>query len=60
MENMLTRQQVAEKLGVSIDTIERLINKREIVAYKLAPTKRAPIRIKPSDLAKYLERNRVA
>jgi excisionase family DNA binding protein len=51
---MLTVAQVAERLGVDESTVRRRIAQGKLQAYKVGG-----IRIKPEDVAEYLERSRV-
>jgi excisionase family DNA binding protein len=60
MDKCLSINQVADILGVDRTTIERLIYRGEMSAFKISPKKRSPVRIRVSDLNKFIERNKVA
>jgi len=54
MTKFLTKQEVCDSLGVSIDTLESLIKRGDLRAYRIARR----IRIAESDLESYLEGTR--
>lgn len=54
MPNFVSPNELAEMLGVSTTTVRRMIARGEIKAYRIGRTKRAPIRIKRSDIEKAL------
>jgi len=47
-------KEIAEKLGVSVDTVQGLIRRKELVAYKVGNT----YRIKKEDFDKFMEERR--
>lgn len=51
-EKLLTLEQVAERLNVSVATVRRLINDKQLKALKV----RTQLRVKPSDLEDYIAR----
>lgn len=51
MEELLTVEEVAQKLRVSKDTVWRLIRQKKLGAYRVAGS----LRIHPDDLKKYLD-----
>lgn len=56
MEHFMTSEEIAELLHVDPVTIRRLVNKGELSAYRIG----ADYRFAPSDLADYLQRQRIA
>jgi excisionase family DNA binding protein len=56
MEHFMTSEEIAELLHVDPVTIRRLVNKGELSAYRIG----ADYRFAPSDLAAYLQRQRIA
>ena len=56
MEHLMTSEEVAEYLHVDPVTIRRLVNKGELSAYRIG----ADYRFAPSDLADYLQRQRIS
>ncbi len=56
MEHFMTSEEIAELLHVDPVTIRRLVNKGELPAYRIG----ADYRFAPSDLADYLQRQRIA
>ena len=55
MEHFMTSEEIAELLHVDPVTIRRLVNKGELSAYRIG----ADYRFAPSDLANYLQRQRI-
>jgi excisionase family DNA binding protein len=53
-KQLLTVEEVANKLQVSKDTVWRLIRQKELVAYRIAGS----LRIHPDDLQKYLDKQK--
>lgn len=51
-ETLLTLEEVAKRLNVSVATVRRLINDGELRAVKI----RFQLRVRPSDLEDYLSR----
>jgi excisionase family DNA binding protein len=51
-ETLLTLEEVAKRLNVSVATVRRLINDGELKAIKV----RFQLRVKPSDLEDYIAR----
>jgi excisionase family DNA binding protein len=47
-------KEIADKLGVSVDTVQGLIRRKELVAYKVGNT----YRIKKEDFDKFMEERR--
>ena len=56
MEHFMTSEEIAKLLHVDPVTIRRLVNKGELSAYRIG----ADYRFAPSDLADYLQRQRIA
>lgn len=56
MEHLMTSEEIAELLHVDPVTIRRLVNKGDLSAYRIG----ADYRFAPSDLADYLQRQRIA
>src|SRR5260370_38787509 len=56
MEHFMTSEEIAELLHVDPVTIRRLVSKGELSAYRIG----ADYRFAPSDLADYLQRQRIA
>ena len=50
--NLMTRLEACEYLKISLDTLERMLKRGDIPAYRLGPKQ---IRIKREDLNAYLE-----
>jgi excisionase family DNA binding protein len=50
----LSVKEIADKLGVSADTVQGLIRRKELVAYKVGNT----YRIKKEDFDKFMEERR--
>lgn len=57
MLKLLTLRDVAEALQVSERTIRRLVNRGDLVGFKVGD--RGQVRVKSEDLEAYLERQRV-
>lgn len=57
MLKLLTLREVAEALQVSEKTIRRLVNRGDLVGFKVGD--RGQVRVKSEDLVAYLERQRV-
>ncbi|GAC1392440.1 MAG: hypothetical protein NVSMB38_15960 [Ktedonobacteraceae bacterium] len=55
MEHLMTSEEVADLLHVDPVTIRRLVNKKELSAYRIG----ADYRIAPSDIQDYLQRQRI-
>ncbi len=55
VENLMTIEEVARHLNVSIKTVRRLISKGEIEVYRIG----RQLRVSEGDLAHYLVRRRV-
>ncbi len=51
---MLTVKQVADMLNISLSTMYRLLNRKEILSYKVGNS----LRMKQSDVEAYLEQNK--
>src|SRR5215472_5341371 len=56
MEHFMTSEEIAELLHVDPVTIRRLVTKGELSAYRIG----SDYRFAPSDLADYLQRQRIA
>ena len=54
--DMMTKEQAAKFLGVSLDTLERFMKDKKIAYYKLAPK---IVRFKEEDLREYIDSTRV-
>jgi len=54
MSKFLTKQEVCDSMNVSVDTLDRLIRRGDLRAYRVARR----IRISESDLESYLEGTR--
>lgn len=52
-----SKADVADLLGVSIDTVERRIARGELRAYKLGKHRQSTVRIAPDDLQRFLDRS---
>jgi excisionase family DNA binding protein len=57
MLKLLTLREVADSLQVSERTIRRLVNRGDLVGFKVGD--RGQVRVKSEDLEAYLERQRV-
>lgn len=53
-DKMLTVKQVAGMLNISVSSIYRLLDRKELPSYKIG----GALRIKQSDVDTYLERNK--
>lgn len=58
MENLYTRQEVADLLKVQVPVIDRYIKSGKLKAAKLGDSKQAPVRIKESDLQAFIDESR--
>ena len=56
MEHLMTTEEIAEILHVDPATIRRLVNRGDLAAYRIG----ADYRFAPSDLERYLQRQRIA
>lgn len=56
MEDLLTKKEVAKKLGISITTLNRKIRNGDIKAIKLGANKQSPIRIKTNEIERYFKK----
>lgn len=55
MSEWLSMEDVGEELGIGVKTVYRLINRGELVAYRIARN----YRVRPADVVAYLESARV-
>jgi excisionase family DNA binding protein len=54
-EDLLTIEQAADRLNMSVRHVRRLVAERRIVFYRLGRS----VRLKPADIAAYIEAGRV-
>lgn len=59
MSSFLTTAQVAERLGVSVRTVMRLINRGDLAAEKIGPGT-APYLFNPSDVERLAQKRHAA
>jgi excisionase family DNA binding protein len=57
--NYLTSGDVQARLGISRETVEKLIRSGDLRAVKIGPHRNSPYRIAESDLQEYLDRQAV-